>query len=166
MTLTNFLPNFSAEEAKTRIEQAFLALGAAQANAVMSSPDPPYDIMPDGLVIGATGASGLRLAYAFDYVVTVGALGYEGEFGTEIEPALFRASIDAHSGELFQIEYYLGSAGTKGASTLLKGSQQKESKPHSFLKIWRGRWEISIGVLVTGFIIILLARQRRRWLRR
>lgn len=162
VTLTNLLPNFSAEEAKTRIEQAFLALGAAQANAVMSSPDPPYDVIPDGLVIGATGTSGLRLAYAFDYVVTVGAPGHENEFGDEIEPALFRASIDAHTGEPFHIEYYMGSAGTKEALTLLKGSRREESKPHSFPEIWQRRWGISIGVLIMGFLFLLLARRRRR----
>lgn len=164
MTLTDLSPHFSAEEAKTKIEQAFLKLGAAQANAVMSSPDTPYDIMPDGLVIGATGTSGLRLAYAFDYVVTIGAPGYEGEFGTEEEPALFRASIDAHTGELFHIEYYMGNVGTKEALTLLKGSQRGQSEIRSFPKIWRERWGVGIGIIVIGFLFLLLVRQRILWL--
>lgn len=109
MTLKSLTPNFSPSEAKTLIEQAFMKLGASKATAVMSSTDDPIFIdMPDGLVIGATQTSGMRLAYAFDYVVTVGAPGHEDEFGTTKSPARWHAAIDAHTGELFYREYWLG----------------------------------------------------------
>ena len=119
MTLTNLTPNFSAEEAKVRIERAFQNLGAAQAVAVMSVPEDIFVDAVDGLVIGATQTSGLRLAYVFDKVITTGAPGYEDEFGDAEHPALWRAAIDAHTGELFYREYWLGSADEEDKKLLL-----------------------------------------------
>lgn len=163
MTLTNLNPNFSPYEAKQRVEQAFRDLGAASAIAVMSSTeDMIYRDLPDGLVIGATQTSGLRLAYAFDYVVTVGMPGREDEFGTFDEPVFWRAAIDALTGELFHREQYCGSAGPKEKAILLKGLQRGQSKLRLFLESWQWRWGIGISVLVMGCIFLLWARHRRR----
>ncbi len=128
MTVTNLTPSFSADEAKEKIEQAFRNLGAAQAVAVMSDPsDPIFKAAPDGLVLGATQTSGMRLAYAFDYVVTVGSPGHEDEFGDAEHPAMWRAAIDAHTGELFYREYWLGEAGEKEKQLLRQRATRESS---------------------------------------
>lgn len=106
ITLTNLIPSFSEQEAKTKVEQEFLRLGAAQANAVMSSPD--LSDLPDGLIIGATQTSGLRLLYAFDYVEAIGAPGYEDIFGDAENPTKWRVGVDAHTGEVFVVDEYMG----------------------------------------------------------
>jgi hypothetical protein len=154
MTLTNLIPTFSPEEAKTLLEQAFLNLGAAKASAVMSSDDG----LLDGLVVGATQTSGLRLAYLFDRAVTVGAPGYEERFGTEEEPQEWRAAIDAHTGELFYRQPILGSASEEARKILVHGSQRGYVLPFPQTSWW---W-ISIGILVVGFLLLLWTRQRKR----
>ncbi len=157
MTLTDLTPNFSEAEAKTQIEQEFLNLGATQASAVMSSPDEPYNKWVDGLIIGATQTSGLRLAYLFDYVVTIG--GHEDEFGTEEDPAIWRAAIDAHTGELFFFESFCGGAEEKEKKMLLYGSRRKHGQ---FLREQKMAMGIGIGVLVMGCLFFLWARRRGR----
>ena len=152
MTVTNLTPNFSPEEAKRRIEQAFLNLGAAQASATMS-----LDIgLLNGLVIGATQTSGLRLAYLFDSVITVGAPGYEEEFGTEEEPQEWRAAIDAHTGELFY-RVPLGGAGEEAKERLLHGSQHKYILPFSIAI--RQQWWLVVIIPIIGCLILF-------WLKR
>ncbi len=147
MTITNLTPNFSPEEAKRRIEEAFLNLGAAQASATMS-----LDIgLLNGLVIGATQTSGLRLAYLFDSIVTVGKPGYEEEFGTEEEPQEWRAAIDAHTGELFYRVPILGSMDEKAKERLLYGSQYKYILP---LSITRQQWWLIVSILIIGCLIL------------
>ncbi len=163
MTLTNLTPNFSPYEAKELVEQAFRDLGAVSAIAVMSSTEEMiFRDLPDGLVIGATQTSGLRLAYAFDYVVTVGMPGREDEFGTSDEPVFWRAAIDALTGELFHRERFLWIDGGKEKSILLKGLQRGQSKLRLFLESWQWRWGIGIIVLVMGCFFLLWARHRRR----
>ncbi len=154
ITLTSLNPSFSAEEAKTKIEQAFKQLGAAEATAVMSSPDDPYYFMPDGLVIGATQQSGLRLAYAFDYVVTVGAPGYEDEFGDSTSPAYWRAAIDAHTGELFYRQYYLGlSESDKPAEV------ESEIADFKNKNMQKGLLEILIGLSLLVAVLLIAKRK-------
>jgi hypothetical protein len=147
MTITNLIPNFSPEEAKRRIEQAFLNLGAAQASATMS-----LDIgLLNGLVIGATQTSGLRLAYLFDSVITVGKPGYEEEFGTEEEPQEWQAAIDAHTGELFYRVPILGSVDEKAKERLLHNSQYRNIP---LLPITRQQWWLIVGILIIGCLIL------------
>lgn len=160
MTLTDLTPNFSEAEAKTRIEQAFLNLGATKAVAVMSSPDEPYNKWVDGLIIGATQTSGLRLAYLFDYVITIGAPGHEEEFGTEEDPVTWRAAIDAHTGELFFFEsFFAGGVEEKEKKMLLHGSRGKHGQ---FLREQKMAVGIGIGVLVMGCLLLLWTKRRRR----
>ena len=147
MTITNLTPNFSPEEAKRRIEEAFLNLGAAKASATMS-----LDIgLINGLVIGATQTSGLRLAYLFDSVITVGKPGYEEEFGTEEEPQEWQAAIDAHTGELFYRMPILGGVDEKAKERLLHDSQYRNIP---LLPITRQQWWLIVGILIIGCLII------------
>ncbi|MER3501394.1 MAG: hypothetical protein C4295_07975 [Candidatus Fervidibacterota bacterium] len=133
MTISNLNPSFQPEEAKRRVEQAFLNMGAAQASAVWSDEGFPFEDLPDGLVLGATQTSGLRLAYAFDYVLTVGTPETEDKFGTLQMPARFRAAIDAHTGELFFYEILPGRihAGEKERQLLAQGLRKTLNQPKS-----------------------------------
>lgn len=157
MTVTDLKPAFSSEEAKRRVEQAFLNMGAAQASAVWSATGFPYEDLPDGLVLGATQTSGLRLAYAFDYVLTVGTPETEDEFGTPQMPAKFRAAIDAHTGELFFYEALPGrmQAGERDKHLLEQGLKKILNQPK------RDTIAINIGlVIVVGLLVIFLFLRR------
>lgn len=157
MTITNLIPAFSPEEAKGRVEQAFLNMGAAQASAVWSATGFPYEDLPDGLVLGATQTSGLRLAYAFDYVLTVGTPETEDEFGTLQMPARFRAAIDAHTGKLFFYEALPGHiyAGEKEKQFLEQGLKKAFNQP----KMW---WHnASIGLVIAAGLLGLLILLKR-----
>lgn len=170
MTLTNLTPSFSEEEAKTVIEQAFLKLGAAQATAVMSSSeDLAFTIMPDGLVIGATQTSGLRLAYAFDYVKTVGAPGYEDDFGDAEHPANWWAAIDAHTGELLCVDAWSGIKEPSKKSSLKgspkqkssrKGQERSNSNEGHALQQWSIGAVVVVAIVVSCLFFLLV---KRRW---
>ncbi len=159
MTLTNLTPNFSADEAKARIEQAFRNLGAAQVVAVMSVPEDIFLDAVDGLVIGATQTSGLRLAYVFDKVITTGAPGHEDEFGDTDHPALWRAAIDAHTGELFYREYWMGSTDEKDKQIL------RSNRPFLPFNIARKNTTLllsALGLIVLGMLLALVVFYRLR----
>ncbi|MFA0758122.1 MAG: hypothetical protein PVTTEEND_000735 [Candidatus Fervidibacter sp.] len=159
MTLTNLTPNFSADEAKARIEQAFRNLGAAQVVAVMSVPEDIFLDAVDGLVIGATQTSGLRLAYVFDKVITTGAPGHEDEFGDTDHPALWRAAIDAHTGELFYREYWMGSTDEKDKQIL------RSNRPFLPFNIARENTTLllsALGLIVLGMLLALVVFYRLR----
>lgn len=161
MTLTSLTPSFSAEEAKVIIEEAFRKLGAARVKAVMSadSEDSIYSDVPDGLVIGATQTSELRLAYAFDYVETVGAPGYEDVFGDGSWTVCFRAAIDAHTGELFYLQYYSGMVGSDEIS-------ESEGKSKSALNSQGYLWLVPLGagLLISVFLLVIWKRNKRKTL--
>jgi len=162
MTITNLRPAFSPEDAKRRVEQAFLNMGAAQASAIWSATGFPYEDLPDGLVLGATQTSGLRLAYAFDYVLTVGTSETEDQFGTLQMPGRFRAAIDAHTGELFFYESLPGRrlASEKDKKILLEGLKKNISKSKSDTllesNILKAGWQIwMISLMVMGLMFLL-----------
>lgn len=149
MTLTNLTPNLSIEEAKTRMEQAFLELGAAQATAIIPSTDEYHEF---GLVIGATQTSGLRLAYSGG-VETIGAPGYEEKFGTPEEPQVWYAAIDAHTGELFYFEK-LGEMGIVEQNLLI--GKQPMGRQLKFYKWQSALLPFLVGGLVGVLIIFLM----------
>ncbi len=164
ITVKDLTPRFSEAEAKVRIEEAFRNLGAAQVVAVMSHPG--FAGWPDGLVLGATQTSGLRLAYAFDYVVTAGKPGYEDEFGTEEWPRSFRAAIDAHTGELFYAEYWIGIGGEKERQILKsRGSRGGSAERVAF----KGNRVVGVSVAIVlsiAMVVFLLRRFPSRVIRR
>ncbi len=151
MTLTNLIPNFSVEEAKSKMEQAFLNLGAAQATAWIPATNEDYLF---GLVIGATQTNGLRLAYSGG-VEAVGAPGYEEEFGTSEEPSVWFAAIDAHTGELIYREPILGGAREEGLKQLLLyGLQYKQISSLFPSENQQREWVILIGLSLTVAIFL------------
>lgn len=154
MTLTNLMPNFSIEEAKTRMEQAFLNLGAAQAIAIIPS-EQCYEF---GLVIGATQTSGLRLAYSGG-AETVGSPGYEEEFGTEEEPQIWYAAIDAHTGELLYREPILGAVNERSKERLLYGSQRGYGLLFS---ITGQQWWLILSILIIGCLTLFWIKWKKK----
>lgn len=123
-------PKFTAEEAKSIVEQAVQAMGAPNVNAIMSEPDNP---LADGLVIAATETGEIHLAYAFDAVYTWGASGW----GLE-RPIKWRAAVDAHTGELFYFKGWgLGGVETMGQNLLNLGKQPtgQQLKPYKWQSI-------------------------------
>ncbi len=156
MTVKSLKPAFSPEEAKRRVEKAFLNMGAAQASAVWSDTGFPYEDLPDGLVLGATQTSGLRLAYAFDYVLTVGTPETEDEFGTLQMPARFRAAIDAHTGELFFYEPLPGRrlGGEKEKQLLARGLKKPFNQSNMITNTIINKILIILGILLTLLLFL------------
>lgn len=127
LTFTRFDPTLSPKQAKAAVEEAFRQLGATDAYAVMhSEEDAVFVWAVDGLVIGANDTSGLRLAYLFDYVLTYADGDREDEFGSLEEPYMWRAGIDANTGELLYRDRYLGAATDEERAPLLARARQRQ----------------------------------------
>ncbi|MGC8784209.1 MAG: hypothetical protein ACP5RN_07465 [Armatimonadota bacterium] len=152
LTFTQFDPALSPEQAKAAVEEAFRQLGATDACAVMrSEEDAVFVWAEDGLVIGANDTSGLRLAYLFDYVVTYAAGDLANQFGSLDAPYLWRAGIDANTGELLYRDLYLGAATEKQRALLLARARQKrEHAPKASLRVLPGA-----NIVVNGMSIRL-----------